>query len=225
MNELIELSWKSQVVLVGGYLSYVLAYSGRRASHGPTDILGIILCFGGIGLLCTVLLEAWIADLGILSHEAKSEADQDKNQSVSLRTFVIGTTSLSGPLFTAILWRGFLNDWTWKTIGNITRSKEDGLPSAWATLIQSKGLDYSQLVVTLKSGVIYESFPLGDFNKYPNGPCVFGPDGAIAMYVTYITEADGSGREVEHIHDADGYRITYIPESEISEVDFRRQRR
>ncbi len=217
MSELLELSWKSQIVLVGGYLSYVVAYSGRRGSHGPTDILGIILCFGGIGLIFVELFESAVR---IFTTNSDSLSEPSR---VVDGAYWIGAVSLLVPLLCAVAWRGFLNEWIWRKIKEITGDHEDGLPSAWLTIVQQKGLEYAQLVVTLKSGVVYESYPLGDFNGYPNGPCVFGPDGGIGMYVTYITNANDQGRPVDNILDADGCRMTFIPSSEIAEVDFRRK--
>ena len=55
MKELIELSWQTQVVIVGGYLAYVVAYSGRRSTHKTIDTIAIILCFGGLSIMAMVV--------------------------------------------------------------------------------------------------------------------------------------------------------------------------
>lgn len=212
MNEIIELSWKSQVVFVGGYLAYVIAFSGRRGSHTTNDTIGILVCFGGLGLLSIGLVEK-IAFLCL------NISDSEVNP------YLLGTIGVVTSILSAILWRAFLQEFSVKILQKLTGSKEDGLPSAWATLLHSQKLEYSQLVVTLKSGVTYESYPLGNFNEYPDGPCTLGSEGSIGMYVTYITDAEGKGRKVDNVVDGDGARITYIPSSEIAEVDLRRRKK
>ncbi|WP_322866788.1 hypothetical protein U5922_011725 [Aquicoccus sp. G2-2] len=211
MKELLELSWRTQVVFIGGYLAYVIAYSGRRHSHGTVDVFGSILCFGGIGLLGIGLVEACIG------------ASQGEEKANSFLVYALGILGVGLPVITSLVWRGFLNSWITNAIHLMTKSKEDGLPTAWATVIQKQGLVYAQLVVTLKSGVSYESYPLGAYNSAPDGPCILGSDGSIAMFVTYITEADGNGRPAKNLVDGDGLRMTYIPSSEIAEVDLRRK--
>lgn len=208
MNELLELSWRTQVVLIGGYLSYVIAYSGRRESHTTTDIFGIILCFGGIGLISIGAFER-LSELCSLNW---------------LRSdYVLGGLGVVLPTISSIFWRRTMSQRAKRFLSFLTNDKEDGLPSAWSTIIQKEGLEYAQLVVTLKNGYAYESFPLGSFNDFPNGPCVLGSDGSVGMYITYITPPDSDGREVEALSDIDGFRITYIPKEEISEIDFRRK--
>ncbi|WP_147238888.1 hypothetical protein [Rhodosalinus halophilus] len=210
MTEVIELSWRTQVVIIGGYLAYVIAYSGRRSGHSATDTIGIILCFGGLGLLSIGIAERVNEICGTAFTQSAP---------------FVGTLAVVVPIASALLWRSFLNDFVANSIRIVTGTNEDGLPTAWTTIIQRQGLQYAQLVVTLRDGKVYESYPLGDFNDLPNGPCVLGSDGSIGMYVTYITEKDGTGRRIDTISDVDGYRITFIPFSEISEVDLRRKKR
>ncbi|SDF97661.1 hypothetical protein SAMN04488117_109125 [Celeribacter baekdonensis] len=210
MNELLELSWRTQVVLIGGYLSYIIAYSGRRESHTTTDVLGIILCFGGIGLISIGSLERLFELCSV---------DWLRSD------YVLGSLGVMMPTISAIVWRRTIAQKTKRLLSFLTQDKEDGLPSAWSTIIQKENLEYAQLVVTLKNGYSYESYPLGDFNNYPNGPCVFGSDGSVGMYITYITPLDQEGRQAESLIDADGIRITYIPKDQIAEIDFRRKAR
>lgn len=217
MNDLIELGWRSQVLFIGGYLAYAIAYSGRRDHHRPTDTIGILLCFGGVGLLSIGLIEQFFFpnDIG----------PKTPDETHTPNNYALGVASVATSLLAAIIWRGFLNDWVLWLLSHFSKSDEDGLPTAWATIIQKQGLQYAQLVVTLRSGTTYESYPLGEFNSLPNGPCVLGSDGAIGMYVTAITEVEGVARKVANLADDDGHRITYIPASEISEVDLRRMKR
>lgn len=204
MQELIELSWQTQVVIVGGYLSYVLAYAGMRSDHKAIDSVCIILCFGGVGLVAIQTLEQLVAETCVF------------------RDTIVGVGAVVIPLLVAVAWRKFLRDkwlsfWRWAGV-----SDEDGLATAWNTIIQKRGLVYTQINVTKKDGTELECWPLEPFNNDPNGPCVLGADGSIGLYVTHITRNGQDRREVNKLRDDNGVRITYIPKDEIAEVDLRR---
>jgi hypothetical protein len=101
---------------------------------------------------------------------------------------------------------------------------DDGFPTAWQTITQQPGLHYSQVLVTLRDGRALESYMMEPFNEFPNGSCVLGLDGSVALYVNRITEADGEARTIDAISDVDGHRITFIPADQILEVDLRRKK-
>ncbi|MAZ32859.1 MAG: hypothetical protein CMO06_06905 [Thalassospira sp.] len=204
MQELIELSWQTQIVIVSGYLSYVLAYSGMRSEHKTIDSVSIVLCFGGLGLLIIHTIDPLIGE------------------DFRFENVVLGISGVVVPIIFAVLWRKLFREnfgkfWRWTGV-----SEEDGLPTAWNTLIQKRGLLYTQINVTTKDGRVLESWPLEPFNNDPNGPCVLGADGSIGMYVTHITEVGEERREVRKLRDDNGIRITYIPKDQIAEVDLRR---
>ncbi len=111
-----------------------------------------------------------------------------------------------------------------KIIKAVSKSEEDGLGSAWNSVIQTQGLKYSQICVTLKNGTVYESFGLGDFNDFHNGPCILGSDGSVALYVTHITDPGAEIRKVEDVENDYGQRMTIVPAAEVAEVDVRRIR-
>ena len=205
MNQLLALPWHIQIAVVGGYFGYVIAYSGKRGAHKPTDTLAIILCFGGISVLALdVQLQLFGSDWAF--------------SSVIFSVVAIGVAIVG-----AIIWRRILSKWVGAAIRYLSSGKDDGLFFGWESLIQEEGLEYSQVNVTLKNGRILESYPLGNFNNLPNGPCLIGGDGSIALYVTHITEVGEDRRETNNLLDeAEGARITFVPASEISELDFRR---
>ncbi|MBR9863275.1 MAG: hypothetical protein GYB24_07565 [Rhodobacteraceae bacterium] len=204
MIEIVELGWRTQIVFVSGYLGYIIAYSGRREAHGPIDTAGIVFSFGGIGLLAIALISSCLSDSGN-------------------RDYLLGVSAVAASVSAAIIWRRFGADLTRYLVEKLSGNRDDGLPTAWATIIQRQNLTYTQLVITLNDGTVYESYPLGNFQHFPNGPCVLGSDGSIGMYVTYITEADGNGRNTVYINDDDGMRMTYIPSNQIKEIDVRRK--
>lgn len=214
MQDLLALPWQIQVVIVGGYFAYTVAYSGKRSAHKPIDTLAIILCFGGISLLTFNSLEdlipaspmIWATDLSYL------------------RGFVVAAGAILGALFSALIWRRFLGNRVGNALRKLSKSDDDGLFYGWETLIQQPNLAYNQINVTLKDRRILESYPLSRFDEYPNGNCVLGGDGSVAMYVTHIEDTDGSRRPTNNLNcEIEGARITYIPADQITEVDFRRK--
>ena len=210
MKEVIELSWQTQVILVGGCLAYTLAFSGRRADHKATDSILIILCFGSAGLLAIHLMSETFERFGFFEDSM-------------FREIVLALFGIAIPIIFAIFWRRKLREKVKVLIRKISESEDDGLPTAWNTIIQSQGLNYSQLNITLKNGRILESYPLEDFNDDPDGPCVLGGDGSIGLYVTHIENSEGNRRQAKNIRDSNGVRMTYVPADQIAEIDFRRE--
>lgn len=207
MPELIELSWQTQVVLVGGYLGYTIAYSGKRRHHTVLDSAAMVLCFGSSVLLSLAVLQPILLETGVMEYAAQISA-------------LLGVVA---SILMAALWRSFLAGWARRAISLISNSEEDGLPSAWNTLIQTEKLGYSQINVLLTDGRTLESYPLEPFNSLPNGPCVLGEDGAVALYVTHITTGE-ERRETKNLNTGDGARMTYIPANQIKEIDLRRHK-
>ena len=206
MESYIDLPWQTQLVGVSGYFGYVIAYSGRREGHQTFDTAAISLCFGSVCLF-------------VLSTEAFF-----KGCWPNLPKQVVPILSVVASVFAGALWRAFLRHFTHDLLKKISRSDDDGLLSAWGTVIQNQTVSYTQLIVTLNDGRVLESYPLGDFSSWPNGPCTLGNDGSIAMYVTHIEE-NGAGRQTNGINDEDGMRITFIPVNQIKEVDFKRKKK
>jgi hypothetical protein len=203
METFLELTWQTQVILVSGYIGYVVAYSGRRSSHKAIDYAAIPLCFGLIGLLgfSQTLLKIPVGN--------------------EYRDVIASLVALFSSVVVALVWRAKLASLVRQFLRFLKADQDDGFPTAWQTITQEPGLNYSQVFVTLKSGRCLESYQLAPYNSLPNGPVVLGPDGSIALYVNAITEK-GERREISTISDYDGHRITYIPAEQIVEVDFRR---
>ena len=206
MDQLVNLPWQTQVVIIGGYVGYIIAYTGRRASHSAIDIAAISLCFGGVGLLAL--------------HFALRDIPPTKPS----RELIAGVFAVVTPVIAGVIWRAKLRQVSEVLVRKISGSEEDGLSTAWDTLIQEHGLTYSQINIRLKDGRELESYQMAPFNDLPGGPCALGGDGSIALYVTHITEG-GERREARNMIDDDGARITYIPADQIAEVDFRRAKK
>ena len=205
-QEALNLPWQTQLVLVAGYFGYIIAYAGRRGNHDTIDVVALILCFGSSALL-VLSTQSWFV----------------KNYP-AVPVQLVGAFAVLSSIFAGAIWRSFARQIIIKLIRLLSKSDDDGMKSAWDSITQMQGLAYSQLNVTLTDGRIFESYPLGDFNTWPNGPCIFGGDGAIGMYVTHIHEND-KRRDVEKLNTDEGMRITFIPSEMIQEVDFRRNKK
>lgn len=213
MKELLALPWQVQIVIVGGYLAYVVAYTGKRSAHKAVDTVSIILCFGGISILTFEALDEFVPEIINLF-------GQDLTL---LREFCLAVCSMMSAVGFAILWRRYLGNSVRNILGRLSKNDDDGLPTGWDTIIQTPNFDYSQLNVTLKNGNKLECDAMGNFNDLPNGPCILGGDGSIAMYVTHIEDAKGIHREANNLVSKErGARMTFIPADQIAEVDIRR---
>jgi len=204
MQEIFNLTWQIQLTIIAGYFAYSIAYAGRKRHHQPIDVILIVFAFGGFG--------------GVIIETAKLYLDPLEE----IPDTVIGLLHLALVTSLAILWRSFGQAQVYRVINKLSKNKDDGLQTAWDTIIQEPDLGYSQLNVLTRSGTTLECYPLGDFNETPNGPCVFGIDGSIALYVTHISDENGSRRETSKLSTSEGIRMTFVPAHEIVEVDMRR---
>ncbi|WP_194097548.1 hypothetical protein [Marivivens aquimaris] len=206
MSELLQLSFQTQVMLVSGYISYSLAYSGWRQNHSHFDTSFIILCFGSIYLAINLLIKSLV------------ESD---HFSVEIISSLVGITST---VIAAVLWRNYFRIFSFKIFRKVMKGVDDNLISAFDSVINDVSLSHSELFVSLNNGTCYESYPLGQFNDLPNGPCTYGRDGSIAMYITRIfDEHSPEGRHAKGTINEDGHRITIIPADQIREIEIRRR--
>ncbi|MFT5787655.1 MAG: hypothetical protein ACI9KK_003024 [Ascidiaceihabitans sp.] len=204
MEAVLELSWKAQVIISSGFVGYGIAYSGRRNSHKNSDLVAISLVFSALSLfVLETLLDSFPVGWAY------------RNQVASL-------SSLFTAVGVAVLWRAKLQAKVRKLLQSLKADQDDGFPTAWQTITQEPGMEYSQVLVTLKDGRALESYQMSPFDKLPNGSVVFGLDGSIAMYVNAITDTNDNRRCITSVTDDDGHRITYIPADQIAEVDLRR---
>ena len=121
---------------------------------------------------------------------------------------------------TSVLWRKYIQRRFSEFLRKRRISWDDGVKNPWQSMQQDTRFNVTQLTVRLKSGRVLHCESVGNFNIAPHGPCMFGEDGSVGIYVTQITYADGS----EHPwnpHDENGFQMTFVPASEIQEVDIR----
>lgn len=205
--KLTELPWASILTLAAGYCGYFIAHQGNRSHHQAADVTFASLAFGFWGLLTFQIL------------------------STSER-FGVGTTLASVGGFAASIilgaaWSSFgrrVVDWLLRAVG---ATLSDDCPSAWAALGRDPSVSMSEISVKLSTGEIYRSKPLSRFSKEPNGPCTFGANGDLIMYVTHISSPGGNPfvSVDPNVINSTSYEATYIPRDQIMRVDIQQSKR
>lgn len=123
----------------------------------------------------------------------------------------------------------------WRKIGRPIYSfalRKSGLsfsnddPSALATLFADTKHDVGQIAVRLDDGRWLRCDDTRPFASCPFGPCVIGPEGDVALYLTHVDESDGTSRPQTTVLDQKyGDRIVYVPASRITEITMRHIKR
>ncbi|MCC8941476.1 hypothetical protein H8A99_34825 [Bradyrhizobium sp. Arg68] len=198
-EDLLKLPWDLQVPLASGYAAYVLAYTGLRDRQKTVDVAFISLVFS---LIAT----------GVLALAAKR----------SVEPIQAGTLAFAVTVASGAIWRKFgrpLVGWSLRA-ANITWANDD--PSALASLSENTKCYVTQVAVQLDDGSWLSCQSAVDFTQAPFGPFQLGPSGDIALYVTDITEADGTEKPQKTLRDsAYGDRITYVPAARIKRITVR----
>lgn len=102
----------------------------------------------------------------------------------------------------------------------ISTSNDD--PTALATLFSKTGFDVSQISVRMDDGRWFHCVDTRKFADSPHGPCVIGPTGDVAIYLTHMHGTDGTPKPVENARDANyGDLLTYIPANRVSQINLR----
>lgn len=195
--DLLKLPFAIQISLGSGYLAYLIAYAGIRQHHNTTDAVFRTLAFG-IAATATLGLPIsqpfWLTALAFLM-----------------------------PIIVGVFWRKFGMKWSRSILRQSDVTWSDDLPSAWISLTaEGTNFPHSQISVDLEDGRMLHCSNTRLFAGAPYGPCLYGLDGSIALYVTDEIRPDHTTLEHEDIFDAEeGWRITYIPADQVKRVDIR----
>lgn len=176
----------------------MLAYRGIRAHHGPFDTFFSIILFS--------LLTTFVFSIS-------------KVNSIVIN----GGFSIAISLLLAIFWRVIARDLLSKICRKIGLSWADDDPSALVTLTANSRYAVTQVAVHLQDGTILRCDDTSKFNNAPFGPILIGPNGDVALYLTHRDPADGSASVAQqYVVDPNyGFRITYVPASQIKILDLR----
>jgi len=196
---LIELPLPTLVVLGMGYVGYRVAYSGHDGPHGPADILFLSLVFAAVTKACLVVFGEGAVGLIV---------------------------SIMASLGAAVVWRMFGAPWSYASFRWAGISDHDRGRSVWESMLMRRLKPPTRLVIWLKDGGRLMCSDLEPFYGAPMGPCMFGPDGSVGLYITDVWEAGDSEWTELSPFDPEkpnwGYNMTIVPASEIARVQVRR---
>jgi hypothetical protein len=214
IERLLQLPYQTLAILVAGYLSYRLAYTGRDSTHQTLDTLAIALVFAFISQAASALLLAVYLAWGPTPSDA-----------VTLPLWAGYAASVGGivaALIVAAIWRRVSVNSLPEILRGAGISSSDRNNAAWETVINREDSGPSQITVVKKDGVTLQCERLDDFKKAPFGPMILGQDGSIALYVTdYRSKESGEWEKIDPYHGDWGPELTIIPAGEISEVRIR----
>ena len=211
MNELLKLPYEIQIVLVAGYLGYKLTTATKKAEHKTEDFLLQVLVFGTIGRVMSYLVADFVMMLGYWAPTAVVETDY---KSVA----VISALAIIGSVVFALLWRRYLETCVKAVMSYLDIYHDDHETSAFRSVTSAK-TRWSFIQVHLTNGSILESWlKLPEQAGIPTKPVILNDDG-VALYVTTIHPKDGDSRDCEQVTSTGENVITYIPRSEIKQID------
>jgi hypothetical protein len=193
----LKLSWEIQVALASGYAAYALAYTGLRDRQRPIDVVFISIVFSLIASLF-LSLQAFVG-------------------AIAASVVAFGMSLACG-----VLWRRFGRPALFALMHKWNVTWADDEPSALATIIANTRHRMTQIAVLLDDGTWLSCKNAEQFNNAPFGPCLIGPNGDLALYLTHEQPRDAEERELKTVRDgAWGDRITYIPAARIQQMTVR----
>lgn len=197
VSTLLSLPLGIQIALGSGCAAYFVAYSGIRDRHRTIDIAFITLVFSLASSATFALTSSW----GWIEK---------------------GFVAFICPVVIALIWRKWGRNALRALLraSNISWSDDD--PSALATLSSNSRFRVSQVAVLLDDGTWLSCDDTRQFNDAPYGPCLFGPNGDVALYLTHEEPPGEEARDMQTTRNPDyGDRITYIPAARIRRITLR----
>lgn len=196
LANLLALPFGTLAVLAIGYLGYRVAYVGHDGPHTSVDVVFISLVFSSVAKAIFVL-----------------HGPPD---------ILASLPALGATFIAACLWRSILSPHWWKWMRDAGISNHDRGRTVWETMIMRNLNAPTQIFVSLKSGRQLLCDDVRPFDNAPLGPCIFGPDGSIALYVTASRpKSTANWIELTPYDLAKpgwGFDMTFIPAAEIERV-------
>ena len=194
--DLLVLPISTLIVLAAGYMAYRVAFVGHDGAHTTADIVFLSFTFSAIASVILWLFGTW---------------------------FVIGAPVSTGiTLAAAVLWRTRIHPWLWQKLRSNGISDHDRGRNVWESMLMRPLNAPTRLVVTLKSGRQLMCADARSFDFAPLGPCLLGPDGSVALYVTDERQDATKPWNLRKPYEAEnmpgGYEMTYVPAAEIARV-------
>lgn len=206
---LLDLPIDTIVILASGYIGYKIAFTGKNKHHKTTDVIFISLVFGLLAKLVFMFAE--------FGAEVFVNPIDQSIVTASTAPFAFLTACIS-----SVLWRKFASNWASDYLHKKGISSSDGAGSAWDTIRTAQRFGAGQLIVRKQDGGQLMCDNLYDFKDYPHGPCLYGEDGSIALYVNaHRNNSSDDWTEINPVEADFGIAITYIPASQIEEIEIR----
>lgn len=200
-EDIITLPLEIQFPFATGYTAYLLAFSGIRSAHKAVDTIFIILIFSSIATLFFAALEGY-------------------------GPVFAGASSFVGTCISSVFWRRVLRFRVRYFMRNLDISWANDDPSALATLCDDTQHEVTQVAVRLNNGSWLRCDDTSAFNDAPYAPFLVSPSGDLALYLTHEDTPDGNSREsLTTVDELYGARLTYVPASNISEINLRHRKR
>ena len=210
MTDILQLPIHIQIALAGGYLGYVTAYSGLRSSHTSQDAVLLTLVFGTLPALAWPFLTDRVGDR-------------------DLAQIMAGLLALALAVLVGAIWRW--RGWSlwYRMLIRLGVHVDDGLSTAWESLIHHPGMHVTQIMVRTTDGtelfcrdVLKHATAQGTFSALDKFSPLLGNDGSVVMLVDEEETAKGKKTEREcQFSDEWGVRLTYISPNMIDRVEMR----
>ena len=215
MTDILGMPIHLQVALAGGYMGYITAYSGLRSGHTARDALLLILVFGVFSAIAYPVLILNFAQFG--------------DGRLALLQGVAAVLALICPVIAGALWRWRVRSWWYDLLHKLGVHVDDGLGTAWESLIQHPKTNVTQVMVRMTNGTelfCEDALRHAGSKSSWTGLAEFSPklgsDGSVIMPVD--TEEASIGGETARTSLLDnewGCRLTYIPASQIDCIELR----
>lgn len=208
IKSILDLPTETLTILAAGYIGYKIAFTGLNKHHKPTDVVFISLAFG------------LVAQLGFLMVQAIFEARGWQGSEYAAPPFAALLAVIASSL-----WRRWGSERFRKLLRDGNISFSDGTQTAWDAIRASTTARPQQLIVRKTDGSQLMCHYLWQFENKPFGPCGFGEDGSVSMYVT-CARSSASEEWVDTNYDDPefeefGTALTYIPANQIAEIEVR----
>lgn len=201
-EKILQLPFEIMWPLAAGYLAYRLAFVGRDAPHKQLDTVFMIFVFGTA---------------------AKLLAGASGAQAPSWSYYVWACLGGVFSICLALVWRAWGAGMYFDAVRKSKILDHDGQPDVWRSMLARRLAGPVQLSVTTKSGKVYFCEELAAYNDAPLGPCLFGEDGSVAMYITSWRKVGEPGwRDVSPKREGFGLEMSFFKASEIERIDVTR---
>ena len=193
IQSLLNLPIQTLAVLAAGYLAYRIAYGGHAKGHATVDVVFLTLVFALIGKL---------------------------GYSAASPSIFAPLAAIVPALICAAIWRLFLGDWVGKLLYRTGINRTDRHVSSWDSVRLHSAFKPAQVLLVLDDNSRVRS-DLIRFQDLPHGPCVFGEDGSVSIFVTGMQDAPLEPWEDVDPTELEGHTcMTYFPTQRVKEIRF-----